>query len=155
MDHRALSHFRLDGRKLVLGTPSGSLHDFVNHTLADLHPVQFLQRFLGALIAHVLFLAVVPHYYFQAGAEQALHFQTGRRNSPFRLAAVRTVSFVLAHFDHLGTCRRQLGNLVHLQAERIFKLCACHPRQSAHTKTKEWRGEVLWFDVYKSFTLQQ
>jgi hypothetical protein len=30
MDHRALDHFRLDGRKLVPGTPSGSAHDLVN-----------------------------------------------------------------------------------------------------------------------------
>ena len=125
VDHPAFSNNRFNLGRLSSGSLAAALHNVVDPTLADLHPVQVPQRFLGARVAQMLFLPVVHHTRFQPSSKAALHFQPSRRLLNLLLLAAWAHHFVLAHFDHLGLGLRQFRDLIDFHQPFRFPFQFC------------------------------
>ena len=120
MDDGALAHAFQDRRLCLEGLVSSPLHDLVDPTLADFHSMQVEQSRLSALIAHVLFLAIVHHRRFQPGSKDPLHLQACWRLAHLKPATFGTAHLILPHFDHFRFGFRQFGDLVHIYQPPAF-----------------------------------
>ncbi len=90
------------------------LHDLVNPTLTDFDPMQLPKRLLGALITHMLFLAVVHHCRFQPRTKTPVHLKTRPWFFHLDLSTVGTGRLILSDLDHLRSGWWQFRDLVHL-----------------------------------------